>query len=89
MDEFLTKLLQDDSPLTLAGLAYIVYKLHINDKKQTKAIRWLRFTLSGILIRIENLEAFNQEKYPNEWHSARNIPKDVDPNSMENIEDDF
>lgn len=88
MESFLTRLMADDSPLTLAGLAYIVYKLHVNDTKQTKAIKWLKATLSGILIRIENLERFNQRKYPQEWRAPNN-PPNVSLHDTTNFDDEL
>ncbi len=74
MDSFLQSFLADDRPLTLGILVYIVYMLHKSDQKQTKAIKWLKRTLTNLMMRVDNLEKFNQRKYPNEWRSPTNPP---------------
>lgn len=74
MDALLQSLLEGDRPLTLGILAYIVYMLHRSDQKQTKAIKWLKRTITSLMSRVDNLEKFNQRVHPNEWRQPTNMP---------------
>ena len=74
MDVLLQSLLEGDKPLTLGILAYIVFLLHKSDGKQTKAIKWLKRTITNLMDRVDNLEKFNQRVHPNEWREPPKMP---------------
>lgn len=71
---FFQKFFEGDSPLTLGILLYVVYLLHQSDQKQAKAIAWLRKTILGLQVRIDNLEQFNNRVHPDEWRQPPNLP---------------
>jgi hypothetical protein len=88
LDQFFVSLLKGDRPLTLGFLIYIVYLLHKSDKKQNKAIKWLRGTLANLLIRVENLEQFNKRKFPNEYRKPESFC-DIPPYEALEEDDDL